>query len=196
MTAAVAAGAAGASAGCLGTRNFENENDRLRREVVEAGQTIAMLEGRLAEAESALSALGSTKAGMVDPRAVPRVVRLDVLTAVEHADSTAFVIARVRTLDGRGRFVQAVGDLTVRVIALPPTEGEPPVVLGERTLSPFDVRDAYRSSFTGTHYRVEIPTTGPLKNQTNVCVVQYVDGRTGAVVTVQDALTSADGLGN
>ena len=84
----------------------------------------------------------------------------------------------VQPVDGLGRFVQLVGHLTVHVGVLPATGDAR--TLGHVDLSPAELRDAYRSGITGTHYTIEIPLEDP-GAAGSVCDarVHYVDGRTG-----------------
>ena len=62
--------------------------------------------------------------------------------------------AYVRTLDGRGRALQVSGTLTLEV------RDDAGVLLARRVLGPAELRDAYRSSFAGTHYVVEGAAAG------------------------------------
>jgi hypothetical protein len=86
--------------------------------------------------------------------ALPAVVALEVdaLSGPAPRDPSKFIVY-VQPRDGRGRFTQVVGRLTVRVLAQDPVERE----LARADLSPIELRDAYRSGFVGTNYTIELP---------------------------------------
>jgi hypothetical protein len=79
-----------------------------------------------------------------------------------------------------------------------PTDADP-LTIGRVTLTPSQLRDAYRSSLTGTHYTVELPINLPdswsrdgAVKDTFVRVI-YTDGVTGQTQTAERsiALTSS-----
>ena len=175
MVAVGGAGGACALVGCsAGPRDFENENDRLRGRVVEAERRIAALEEterRLtAELDGARRASPAAQAMALLPRAERLVVgRLSgpVRTGTGTRNAAGVVEAvdlYLSPLDGRGRFVQVVGSLSVRVDLIPgPPRGgagatlAEPRLVGTLTLAPEELREAYRSGLTGTHYSVRVP---------------------------------------
>ena len=78
-----------------------------------------------------------------------------------------------------------VGALSVHAATLP-ADGDA-VTLGRITLGPRELRNAYRSTFLGTHYTVEVPITIALGATQTECTVkvEFIDGRDGRTVTAQ-----------
>jgi hypothetical protein len=195
-----AGGVAVSCAGCSsGPKNFENENDALRRRVVEMEREIGDL--KAANAELAVKVHEASRGGG-DGRlsaevfdALPRCASLEIgglsgLVDVDGAPGLDAADLYIRPLDGRGRFTQVSGWLTIRVSLLPTGDpasaGEaPPLLLGEVRLSPAELREAYRSSFTGTHYSVRLPLAEPNRPLAGVVTLAATleDGVTGALVT-------------
>lgn len=131
------------------------------------------LDAKVTELSRALDAATGTSAGAV-VAALPRCAGLefDRLTSLVDRDgSPGFegVDAYVRTLDGRRRFVQVAGTLRVQVLAYPEADAKDsaPRVLGEVTLGPEALREAYRSGLTGTHYAVALPLARPIGGSEN-----------------------------
>lgn len=62
------------------------------------------------------------------------------------------LVMDIETRDGRDRFVPGVGRLRV-------TATQNGKTLADVTLSPVELRDAYRSSIMGTRYALEVPVT-------------------------------------
>lgn len=161
---AIVAGAACVAA--CGPRNFANENDVLRREREELRAQIADLEKRLAETDARLASAARASAGSLDSGFDPgsvalatpacTTVKIDRLSGfVGEGDLPTGLVVRVRTLDGRDRFTQVVGSITVRAERVRP--GAPTVEIGSVTLDPVQVREAYRQTFTGAWYAAEVP---------------------------------------
>ena len=174
--AAVACCAAIALTGCRSKpKNFDNDNDALRRQVAELETQLAQMTAERNEFEAQLIELGRVReAGSGDlgadviaalPRCAGiRIGRYSGLVDRDDLEGPEAIAVYVNTFDGRQRFVQVVGRLTIEVTELPPVDGSddrPPRVLGEVVLEPADLRDAYRSSPAGTHYTVRIPLPAP-----------------------------------
>ena len=166
---AIAALALGA---CSGPKDFDNENDDLRRERETLLARVAELEARLAESDAKLGELTTTLGQLGgEPAAdvvasMPRCagIELDRLSGPVDRDDAAgpeAIGVYVRTFDGRRRFVQVAGRLVLEATLLPPPERPDAEfgarVLGRVELGPVDLRDAYRSSPMGTHYAAAIP---------------------------------------
>ena len=189
-----ACGVAMLCAGCSsGPKNFENENDALRRRVVELEKEVGDLKAANAEltvkVHEATRATGDGRLSDEVFDALPRCATLEIggLSGLADTDgSPGLDVADVyiRPLDGRGRFTQVSGWLTVRVSLLP-AEGQTPLLLGEVRLSPAELREAYRSSFTGTHYSVRLHLTEPNRPLAGVVTLAatFEDGVTGATIT-------------
>lgn len=174
-----------ALSGC-GQRHFANESDVLRARVLELETEAAALEKRIAELEAELSASAAP-----DPRPpeiianTPHVTgisigRLSHLRDTDEDGTPDMLIVYIDSTDGRGRFVQLVGHLTVHA-ALLPARAEARTI-GRRLLAPGEVRAAYRSGVTGTHYTIEVPVSLPEDaGEFAECDVRatYDDGRTG-----------------
>ena len=181
LRVAAAAAAAGllAVSGCtLGPRNFENENDRLRREVMQLEEQVeelsAQLKRRLGEIQHLRAKLD-----------VPPDVETPMLSDVELGRYTGAVdddgdgrddalVAYVRTLDQKGRFlpVSAEAALAAAVIDV---EGETPDVwVFQRQRFDTEAFDrAFRTGLTGTHYtlRLALPEQGELPEEVTLRVV-------------------------
>lgn len=159
--------AALAASGC-GPRNFENDNDRLRAEVLDLQRQVEQLQEKSALRTAELQALRQRAEGDAQPLegVTPpslAAVKLDRYTGVVDVDndgSDDTVRVYVKPVDGEGRFLVSVGRATVQVVAI--REGQPPRTIVERTFTPAEFDAAYRSSFTGTHYTLELQLPSPL----------------------------------
>ncbi len=94
--------------------------------------------------------------------------------------------------DGKERFVQVAGRLFVRADVIPPPSsgGEGgPVTLAAGSLEPSELREAYRSSFMGTHYAVRLPISSPNRplEGTLALSIEFHDGLAGRVLTASSA---------
>lgn len=113
------------ASGC-GPKNFTNENDRLRAEAIAREMRIAELESRVAELRAkVIEADRRSDAPMPESvrEALPRVGKVEILEPLRDlsrdGERLGRVRVRVRPIDGRGRFVQMVGSMTVELIAFP-----------------------------------------------------------------------------
>jgi hypothetical protein len=156
----------------------ENENDRLRARTVELEDQAAALQQRNGELEAELArdAATSGEASEEIQAASPHVVEIAV-QRLSHARDTVGdgvadeLIVYIRPADGRGRFIQLLGMLSINAAILPADADA--VTIGRVQLSPLQVRDAYRSGITGTHYTVSMPIEiGP--GGEDSCVVRAV----------------------
>ncbi len=164
--------------------NFENENDILRAKVFDLEDEVAALRLRDSELETRLAAAERVP-GEIDAEVranTPQVAALGIsrLSHVRRDDGgegAPTLVLYVEPVDGRGRFLQLAGTLAVNVAVLP--AGGPARTIGSATLGPAELRDAYRSAFTGTHYTIEIPVEPA--GDADTCEVRavYTDGWTG-----------------
>lgn len=153
--------------GCAG-RALSAENDRLRRERHDLTQRVTLLERERDELTVKLAEESRLRAGALPAdalEALPRCVALDVgafsgLFPPEPSAPAQEVLAYLSPTDSRGRFVQIVGTLTVEAQVL--AEPDTPAQTSSVTLTPAQVRDAYRSGFTGTHYEIRLPLERPV----------------------------------
>ncbi len=113
------------ASGC-GPKNFTNENDRLRAQAIARETRIAELESRVAELRAkVIEADRRSDAPMPESvrEALPRVGKVEILEPLRDlsrdGERLGRVRVRVRPIDGRGRFVQMVGSMTVELIAFP-----------------------------------------------------------------------------
>ncbi|MGH7242415.1 MAG: hypothetical protein ACREJD_03235 [Phycisphaerales bacterium] len=157
----------------------ETSGDMLRKQNLELQNQVAQLEKDASELRAKLSELvggaGSATKSPEVAEATPRVAAIEIdflsgptvdSSAPPQSDRSRTVAVYIKPLDGRGRFVQATGKLTVEVSRLasltPPASTSaspdaPARQLASKSLEPLQLRDAYRSGFTGTYYVVELP---------------------------------------
>jgi hypothetical protein len=183
-------GLCAALVGCGAGDRLARANDELRARNVELEKQADQLRLRVQELEIALAA--SEVPGSMPPEEIranmPHVaeIRIGRLSHVRDEDGDKrfdTLVLYVEPVDGRGRFTQLVGPASVNAAVIPPTADAKTV--GRTTFAPGQVRDAYRSSFTGTHYTFEIPIepiepsprTGDVPSLS--VRVEYQDGLTG-----------------
>lgn len=197
--------------GCSGQpKNFENDNDALRRRVAELeGERDAAL-ARATEAEAKLGEAANAAESRLDGQvleALPRCagVTIDRFSGLVDSDDDGrpdSVDVYIKPYDGRQRFVQVPGRLTVEATILapapapakgskkgapptpPPGPAPTPLVVGPRTLSPVELREAYRSSMLGTHYlaTLDLPQGAEAPEGSSVVIrVELLDPTTGVV---------------
>ena len=193
-----------------GPKDFDNDNDALRREREALLAENERLRADLSETRAKLDELARTNrlAGDAEPeevaRSVPRVAGFSFgrLTGPEDLDddgAVEVVTVYLRPFDGRQRFVQAVGWLTLRADLLPepdpasPNVARDPELLGTITLTPSEMREAYRSSPLGTHYTIDIPIVGGPRSVegTVVLLASFRDAQTGRRHRAQHTMTGA-----
>ena len=179
------------TAGCGSFKKVSEENDRLRARLLELEDENRELAGRAAELDGQLQRLTRDLPIPQEVRdATPHVAEISI-ASVSHATDTDgdgrpdTLIVYVEPTDGRGRFVQMVGELSVHAATLP-ADGDA-ITLGRITLGPRELRDAYRSTFLGTHYTVDVPITiaDPAMQTQCTIKVEFVDGRNGRTGTAQ-----------
>lgn len=164
----LAAVAAAALTGCTqGPRDFENENDRLRRRVLELENEVESLRAERSELRAKLAEAQRTPGGVAPEalEALPRVagINIDRLSGPDDTDRDGApdrIVVYVKPYDARQRFLQIAGELAVDAFALPPGAGAEPQRIASITLSPDELRDAYRYDFTGQYYSAAIPLDG------------------------------------
>lgn len=153
----------------------ESAGDVLRKQNMELQKQVAQLEKDTNELRAKLAELagGAGVKNTEVTEATPRVAAIEIdFLSGPTADSSApaqsngqrTVAVYIKPLDGRGRFLQATGTMQVEVSRLTtlPALGEtskpdsPARLLAARSLTPLQLRDAYRTGFTGTYYVVEL----------------------------------------
>ena len=175
------------AAGCASDR-VRAENDRLREHVQSLEDELEASNRRMLELAQQVNRLtremqSEPQAGIAaDIAAAEPLVTSIALGRLSHAvddDLDGFadrIVLYLNPADGRGRFMQIVGSLDVQVVAI---DADGPRTLGQRSLDPLSVRDAYRSSFTGTHYTIEVDVEPSAGDVTSRAVVLFTDGKTG-----------------
>ncbi len=182
----------------------ERENDTLRARVKDLGEQLALARAERDELRVKLrhTIEGTSGAEAAEiAAATPRIVALEIdpfsgYVPADVKQAATGVVAYVRTLDGRRRFMQGVGTLTIEVwsgSAASGTGGEP---LSRITLTPLQLREAYRSSLMGTHYAVELLLPGPMARgagtlDAHVLRATYTDAITGETVRGEHALSAS-----
>ncbi len=190
--AAIAAGLAVAAlalpACSRGPRNFENENDRLRRQVLDLQDSLRETQASLLEAEAKLAEHAAASGLPPEVLAVvPRCagIEIDSLTGaidLDGAPDAEAVDVYIRAFDGRRRATHLVGSLAIELTTLPsPTESDrTPDRLARVALTPLEVSEAYRATIIGIHYSIRIPLDAP---------VAPSEGRILVSAAFEDALT-------
>ena len=189
-----------------GTSSTSAENDRLRRETLQLRRDLERAEGEKAELRVKLGESERSRTAALDPAvldAIPRITRIEfgILSGVDDASrSPRLVRFDLATLDGRGRFTQAVGTMTVEAAVLPtvgpdpspdaspsPTPADAPlpgVLLAKRTLTPAELREAYRSGLTSASYVIEAEPMQPVPESGDLVLrVSFSDALTGQTHT-------------
>jgi hypothetical protein len=173
-----------------GPKNFDNENDALRRELLGLRAESERLRNENAELRAKLSEATRVRDAATGPgadvvAAMPRCAGIEVGSRSGWAPDGGGVEALIETFDARKRFVQVAGTLTVDVTRLPAAGadgGGKAETLGTVRLGPGELREAYRSSFMGTHYVAVVPVVAGSKGGAGTVVLRAVlqDGVTGA----------------
>ena len=169
--------------GCSATVVSPSPNDALRRDMQAAVDRSQALERENQELQNKLAS--AMAAGSFSPEAIkamPTVTSLVLNPAPvrEQRPDGCWVVVRVETHDGRGRFTQAVGTMGFRVLSLTAPAGAQPL-LAESFASPLQVRESYRGGVMGTYYSFEIPLLAGVACQ----------GPLSVLVVYEDALTKA-----
>lgn len=151
VAAACAVGGCGLRIG--GNATISAENDRLRSENADLKTKIEGLERREQEFRRKIEATPGTPAA--DAVAATPVLTTFEIASTSHTrpaqeGRTAAAVVHLACRDGRDRALQVTGSLRVAVSV----NG---ALIAERTLSPLELRDAYRGGLGGGGYTVEVP---------------------------------------
>ena len=177
-----------ATAGCggSGAMRASRANDRLRAENLDLKDEAERLSLRNKELEAQLQAATEEPRPLAEEYRIhaPHVAALSIDSYSHVVDNSGdgrpeTLVLYVSPRDGLGRFVQMVGRLTAQATVMPIDAD--PITLGRITLGPAEIRQAYRSSFMGTHYTVEVPLMVPsdLEATELIAHVEFVDGYDG-----------------
>ncbi len=181
-------------AACSSGKRISAENDRLRQKVLDLEKQTALLSGENAELKARLAEADTGNPVAQEVRdATPRVSSISI-DRLSHAGDTNgdgrpdVLTVYVSPADGRGRFTQLVGTLSAHAACLP--EQSDAITIGRLSLGPAEVREAYRSAFTGTHYTLEVPLSLDAAPEADQCTVRvvYRDGYTGEELVAERAV--------
>ncbi|MCA9271933.1 MAG: hypothetical protein KDA31_02690 [Phycisphaerales bacterium] len=179
--------------GCNSGKRIAKANDALRLERETLKEQVTSLEAENAELKSKNSELNNRLESPIPNdvlAALPRVAKIELTRycQIEETDDGPVAILYFKTLDGRGRFVQAVGSASASLYQLViPTDPETGnvtgeavlVTLGQIELQPQQLRDQYIEGLGGSAYLARVP----LKHMPNE-LASYS-------VTLKDSITGA-----
>jgi hypothetical protein len=138
------------------------ENDRLRAKVLELEGRVKGLESRNDELETQLeqSRAAPTSVPTEIAENTPHVTGISINRLSHARDANGdgrmdTIVLYIQPADGLGRFLQIVGTVSVHVAILPAAAQAR--TIGTKLFSPREVRDGYRSAFTGQYYSFELP---------------------------------------
>ena len=160
-------------------------NARLRREVHDLKQEVARLQRQEAEQRIQIEQATVDRPELDDEvlASTPMVTGISVSTLsgrmLDASDGIPTVELFISATDGRNRPIQMVGTLTARAVVIP-AEGQP-VDLGEVTLTPSQLRDAWRNVLGTPSYLVRLPIDRPMPDGSEAIHVRvfHEDARTG-----------------
>ncbi len=153
------------SIGCQS--DYRTVNDELRAQLMELEREVIRLVRENQELQGQVRRATATEALPEGAAAqIPQVAEL-VFARFSHARDTTGdglpdeLRIYLHTLDGRGKFVQATGELTLDALLLPTDPSVEPIPIGHVSLDAQSLRESLRSGFTGMHYTVRVPLTLP-----------------------------------
>lgn len=170
-------------AGCSSGKRIAKANDELRLERESQREKIAVLEGENAELKSKVTELNNRLESPVPDdvlSALPRVAKIAIgrASSIEIDGEATDAVFLISTADGKGRFVQCVATVELRVVEIG-EQGSQPRLLGERVVTPEELRESYAPGFGGASYLLRVPLNR--KPETNVTLrAQLHDAVTGA----------------
>ncbi len=172
----------------------------LRREKVELSGRIEQLEARAAARLAQIEQLeqqlhrGTIEGGDGAQADLPRVVTIELGRYSGPLDSDEdgrddLIRLYVQTLDQHGRFLPVAASAHVQAVWI--RADQPPISVAGLALTRPQWDDAYRSSFMGTHYRIDLPLTPdrPAGDRTVTVRLSITDESTGATLNHERAIT-------
>ncbi len=185
-----------------GCRNqaVSRENERLREEVLsleeQAWDLLRVNQELRAELASTSPANDPDQLVPEVREATPHLAQISIgrLTHVTDDDQDGLadsLVTYVDAVDGWSRPFQLIGSLAVSVLVVTP-EGDP-ASIGFTHLGPLELRKAYRSGLTGTHYTVLVELGDQGEPATDQCIVrvEFFDALTGKRHSAHAALSLA-----
>lgn len=172
-----------------GPKNFLNENDTLRRRVMELEGRVQELETRAVGAEKQLEIQkqgpDASRAGLPEGLHAPVVTRIAIAGASRGVDENKdgrdeAVRLYLQTFDKQDRFLPTVAE--VKVTLSTAKAGQQAVTIAAASFSAVEFDQAYRSGIGGTHYTLRVPLDQPLPEgvQDLTASVELKDLLTGA----------------
>jgi hypothetical protein len=186
-----------------GTSTTAAENDRLRREAIELNRQLELRSGEIAELRAKLAESERGRIAAMDPAvldAIPRVTKVEfgmlAGLATPRGATEPMIVFDFATLDGRGRFTQAVGSVTVDATFIHASDPSAargsgaseaaisPAVVASRTFTPAQLRGAYRAGLGSAAYVFEVAPSSPIPGAGNLVLrVSFSDAITGETHT-------------
>ena len=151
---------------CAREGKFVNPNDELRRKNLELAVQVHHLERRIDEHITRIEMLeGKLKGELYEGMESPKVAQIKFgrysgPIDIDNDGADDLIRIYLRTLDQQGRFVPVTSLATVQAVWLSPDA--PPQMIVKRVYDANEFDEAYRSSFTGTHYTLEVSLPSPL----------------------------------
>ena len=176
-------------------RNFQNANDKLRKENLALRQQVTVLQNQISEHQAKSDALrhqleAVQQTDEVTRALLPKVTQIDIGRFSGWIDTDGdgrvdTLRLYVRLLDQRGRFLVSVGRATVQTVSI--LSGQPPRVPIEVSFPPKAFDGFYRSGPTGSHYTLEVPVPGLIPEGVTETTVKitFTDADTGKTLTRQ-----------
>jgi len=182
-------------AGCGGPKGFLNENDRLREENLQLKQQVEALNEQMELRQGEVEALRQQSASEraiqdANPPVLVKIAFNRYSGPVDTNDDGRDDLIRIylTTLDHRDRLLPVAGRLKLQVVTIHDDKG--PELLAERTYEPDEFDDAYRSSFTGYHYTLELGLPESMDPAIKSVVVKatFTEAVTGHVLTEEQVV--------
>jgi hypothetical protein len=186
--------------GCSSGKRIAKVNDALRLEREELKERVVSLEGENAELHVKIAELIQTSDSELtedELAAIPRLASIEltrycsVWTEGGASEARFFVVPK----DGRGRFVQVVGEVALIVNSVPETDNANPkldpasnrtlshddiYMLGSKLSTALEVRDSFISGISGTGYMFQVPLTETPTEKIELAI-SFKDATTGKI---------------
>ncbi len=143
------------------------ENAELQKKVETLTQERAELQAKIGTTKEAARTLTTQEMA-----ALPRCSSISIDSLSGIAPRTGQLDFYVKTIDGKHQFVQVVGNMSLRIV-----KGTELVL--EKKLNPIELRDAFRSNFSGTYYLINAGERLPADVQGATFEVKFEDALTG-----------------
>ncbi len=156
------------------------ENAELQKQIKTLTQERAELQAKVGTSKEAVRTLTTQEMA-----ALPRCTSISIDSLSGIAARTGKLDFYVKTIDGKHQFVQVVGNMSLRI-----ARGSESIF--EKKLNPIELRDAFRSNFSGTYYLIDAGERLPADVQGATFEVKFEDALTG---TTHAASGTFDELG-